>query len=101
GAACIAWLGVLARVNGDYSTAQQLLKESESGFHRQLSIARLYREQALVEHLLGNKKAARDLDMRGIQLLEKAQVFHSREFSHQNYHRVIESLKNSNKWCTD
>lgn len=89
-----AWRGVIARLRGNLPLAKDLFNSCFGQFQSLTSVARLYRELSLVEHLLGNKDLAYQYDEKGEKIFEQlngiATKFH--------YLRVIDEIKKNDKW---
>ncbi|MDQ3703928.1 MAG: hypothetical protein M3437_01680 [Chloroflexota bacterium] len=94
----LAYRGVIARVTGNLPRARALFSECENDFRDLLSLARLYRELALVEYLDGNMSEARLYDEMGSDIQKKMGVYE--RLPDHNCYLVIERLKASSEWPT-
>lgn len=90
-----AWRGVLARVRGDLDEARRLFNGCEGQFRSVRSIARLYYELALVEHLLGNKDLAYTHEERGLGYRRQLGIM---RHPPDHCYKVIERMKQERKW---
>jgi len=66
----IAWSGVIERIRGNLDKSRALFKKCFGEFPSMLSVARLYYELALVEHLDGNIDFANEYERRGSNLCQ-------------------------------
>jgi tetratricopeptide (TPR) repeat protein len=91
-----AWKAVIARVRGELDRGRELFNSCMGQFQSQLSVARLYRELALVEHLAENKALARVYEDKGWGLFRQLGVIDS--LPPHNCYRVIEQMKREGTW---
>lgn len=91
-----AWRAVIARARGNLDEARELFIGCMGRFQSLVSIARLYRELALVEYLEGNKGLARDYEERGVSLQRQLGI--SKRLHNHNCYKVIDRLKEEGKW---
>ena len=89
-----AWKGVAARIEGKLEESRDLFQSCMGRFPSRLAVARLYRELALVEHLLGNKELAHFYDEKGLDFFIQCDY---QPPSH-NCYQVIDKMKKEGKW---
>jgi len=92
-----AYRAVIARLRGDIDLARQLFKTCEGQFPSISSVARLYRERALVEHLADNKELAHWYEDKGLALMERVGL-KADQLPKYNCYRVIEKMKSEGTW---
>lgn len=90
---------IISRLKGDLNLARELFESCIGQLHWSYSVANLYRELALVEHLAGNKELAHSHERKGTKLLKQLGYLH---FSHINTHlhgnRIIKNMKEEGTW---
>jgi tetratricopeptide (TPR) repeat protein len=92
-----AYKAVIARLRGEFNLARQLFEECEGQFPSISSVARLYRERALVEHLDGNIERAHGYEEKGLALMESVGL-KTEQLPKYNCYRVIERMKLEGTW---
>jgi tetratricopeptide (TPR) repeat protein len=92
-----AYKAVIARLRGEFNLAHQLFEECEGQFPSISSVARLYRERALVEHLDGNIERAHGYEEKGLALMEQVGL-KTEQLPKYNCYRVIDSMKLEGTW---
>jgi hypothetical protein len=88
--------GILARLRGQLNLARDLFQSCISGFQSLTTVAGLYRELALVEHLTGNKDLAHSYEEKGLGLFRQIGMLETLPSEH--CYRVIERMKQEGTW---
>lgn len=91
-----AWKGLIARVRGDFNLSQDLLQGCIEHFPSLFGLARLYRELALIEHLLGHKELAYSYEEKGLYLFKGLGVLD--KLTPYQCYRIIDRMKREGVW---
>lgn len=92
-----AYRAVIARIRGDFVRARRLFEECVGNFPSISSVARLYRERALVEYLAGDRTSAHKFEDFGLALMEQVGV-NPDQLPKYHCYRMIEQMKDKGIW---
>jgi tetratricopeptide (TPR) repeat protein len=87
---------IIARLQGDLGQARDLLQSCIGKFQSSFSVANVYRELALVEHLAGNKELAYSYEERGLSLFRQLGMLDVLPPHH--CYKVIDRMKQDGMW---